>query len=176
MKTFKTILLIALAVILAIVLATAAIAGTFLFELNRKTQALSDDCSALAQKYPEALSAGPQEPVTQEISCGYAVIAQVAAWAEKDITEEDIAAAHDKVVTSTAAGFAQELGRLLPQYEVSLQSWLSDSQLLDAVCESLSAGYPVPIQWAAPLDDTWTLHYSLVTAADLPGDRITLED
>lgn len=174
MKTFRTVLLIALAVILAITLATAAIAGTFLFDLNQKTKALTDDFSALADKYPKPLAAGPGEPVTQEISCGYAVISQVAGWAGKDISEEDLAAAHETVVTSTAEGFANELARVLPKYEIAQKSWLSDSQLLDAVCGSLQAGYPVPIQWAAQLDGVWTLHYSLVTAADLPGDRITV--
>lgn len=176
MKTFRKILLIALAVILAILAASAAIAGNLLFQLNRKTRALQDDCSALVQKYPEPVQAGPEASITQQVSCGYAVIQLFGQWADVNITEEALARSHDSVATATADGFCQEMNRHFPDYHTEKQAWLTDSQLLETLYASLQAGIPVPIQWAAQLDGVWTLHYSLVTAMDLPGDRITVQN
>ena len=51
---------------------------------------------------------------------------------------------------------------------------LTNTELLDKVYECLKNGIPVPIEWAAPHDGAWTLHYSLVTGMDIPGDKITI--
>jgi len=33
---------------------------------------------------------------------------------------------------------------------------------------------PVPVEWAAKFGGEWTLHYSLVTGIDIPGDKVTV--
>ena len=40
--------------------------------------------------------------------------------------------------------------------------------------DSLSVGMPVPFEWAAQYEGEWTLHYSLIVGADIPGDKITV--
>ena len=32
----------------------------------------------------------------------------------------------------------------------------------------------MPIEWVALYDGEWTLHYSLVTGIDIPGDKVTV--
>ena len=174
MKLLKRIVLIALAVILAILLASSVILGNLLFQLNRKSQALETDVQSLAQIYTQPLSAGPGEPITQQVSCGYAVIQMVSQWAGSPVTEAELEQAYKKVVTSSADGFCREMNKQVPAYETRQLTWLTDFQLLEAVCQSLEAGIPVPIQWAAQYEGQWTLHYSLVTGADLQNDRITV--
>ena len=174
METFKKILLIALAVVLAVVVASSAIVGTFLFHLNRRTAALAGDWQSLTQALPQAVQAGPEHTLTQQVSCGYAVLSLFGEFAGVPVTEEALAREHDTVVTATADGFCREMNRLFPDYTTRMESWLTDPELLAAIHDRLSQGIPVPIQWAAQKDGVWTLHYSLVTGLDLPGDRVTV--
>ena len=51
---------------------------------------------------------------------------------------------------------------------------MTDSELISQVYDRLSDGIPVPVEWAAQLDGEWTLHYSLITGIDIPGDKITV--
>ena len=174
MKTAKRILFIALALVLAVLVAAAAIAGNALFQVSRRTKALRQELSPLMITCPESVSVSPVVPVTQQISCGYAVLEMVGTWAGVPVTEQGLYDAYGEVVTSTASGFLRELNRQLPGYEARMEAWLPDREYLQAIYDSLEAGYPVPIQWAALLEDCWTLHYSLVTAMDLPGNSITV--
>ena len=50
---------------------------------------------------------------------------------------------------------------------------LKNTELIGLIYENLSEGIPVPFEWAALCDGEWTLHYSLVTGMDIPGDKIT---
>ena len=174
METFKKVLLIALAVVLAIALATAAIIGTFLLQLRSRTAALADDWPARTAALTEPVQAGPEDTITQQESCGYAVLELFGQFAGVPVTEAQLAQAHDTVVTATADGFCREMNLLFPDYTTRKEVWLPDSVLLTALYDSLRAGIPVPIQWAAEKDGVWTLHYSLVTGLDLPGDRVTV--
>ena len=174
MRILKRILYIALALVLAIAVSMGAIWASFLVQLNKRTQALEDDYSKLAQIYDKPVSAGPAEPITQKITCGYAVIEMFGQWEGSCITEEILAASYDYITTSTADGFCREMNRQFPDYVTEKQSWLTQPQLLRTVYETLRRGIPVPIQWAAQLDGQWTLHYSLVTGMDLPADKITV--
>ena len=55
-----------------------------------------------------------------------------------------------------------------------MYKYLKNTELIDKVYTSLSNGIPVPVEWAAKLEGEWTLHYSLVTAMDIPNDKVTI--
>lgn len=143
--------------------------------LARRTDSLRDDWSVLLEDPAllTAVRAEGVEPVTQEISCGYAVIEMFSSWAGGSVTEESLYAENNGISTSTGEAFAEELNRQIPDYTFTRQIYLPDSQLLRAVHSSLSSGIPVPVEWAAQdSSGSWTLHYSLITALDLRRSEI----
>ena len=66
------------------------------------------------------------------------------------------------------------MNKQFPDHHTTMYRYLKNSELIDQIYENLSDGIPVPIEWAALYDDEWTLHYSLVIGADIPGDKITI--
>ena len=60
------------------------------------------------------------------------------------------------------------------KYTTTIRKWLKNTELIDLLYENLSNGIPVPFEWAALYGDQWTLHYSLIIGADIPGDKITV--
>ena len=97
-----------------------------------------------------------------------------AAWSGHDVTEESLYETYGKVVTSTGQAFCDEMNRQFPEHVTIMHKYLKDTELLERVYDSLSQGIPVPFEWAALYEDTWTLHYSLITGMDLPQDTITV--
>lgn len=66
------------------------------------------------------------------------------------------------------------MNKQFPEYTTSMHKYLSNTELIDKVYDSLSKGIPVPFEWAALYEDEWTLHYSLIVGADIPNDKITI--
>ena len=66
------------------------------------------------------------------------------------------------------------MNKRFPGYRTTMRTYLTDSELLVAVHDSLEAGVPVPFEWAARRDGEWTLHYSLITGMDLARGRVTV--
>ena len=163
-------------ILVAIVGALVCVVAIALVMLQVRTDALHDDYSNLMAdaRYGAPANAEGVEVITQEISCGYAVIEMFSAWDGGDITEESLYDEYGSVVTSTGDTFCSEMNKQFPGYQTSMMKYLTDSQLLEAVHESLEAGVPVPFEWAAKYGDEWTLHYSLVTGMDLANDRVTV--
>ena len=164
---------IAVVAIIAVLVCIAAIA---LVMLQGRADALRDDYSGMLSdaKYNVPVQVEGVEVITQDVSCGYAVIEMFSAWNGGSITEESLYDEYGKVVTSTGQSFCDEMNKQFPEYETTMQKYLTDSGLLDAVYASLAEGVPVPIEWAAKYGDEWTLHYSLVTGLDIPGDKVTI--
>lgn len=161
------------AVIVGILLCTIVIA---LISLQVRTKALLDDCSDLYNntKYQTPVYVDGIDVITQDVSCGYAVIEMFSTWTGKDITEESLYNEYGKVVTSTGNAFCEEMNKRFPEYTISIHKYLSNTELIDKVYDSLSRGIPVPFEWAAQYEDAWTLHYSLIVGADIPNDKITI--
>ena len=127
------------------------------------------------QEYRSPVSVSGIDVVKQQISCGYAVIEMFAMWNRNaGITEQCLYAEYGKIVTSTGKAFEKEINRRFPEYTTTMHKYLRNEELLDMVYESLAGGVPVPFEWAAKLGDEWTLHYSLITGLDVPGDKITI--
>lgn len=126
-------------------------------------------------KYEQKVSANGTSLVKQDVSCGYAVIEMFAKWTgNNDITEKSLYDKYGKVVTSTGKKFEEEMNKQFPEYKTTMYKYLKNTELIDKVYTSLSNGIPVPVEWAAKLEGEWTLHYSLVTAMDIPNDKVTI--
>ena len=164
---------IAIAAILG-VLVVIAIVGLSLLQV--RTASLHDDWQSVRKDVQLAAPVQVEgvEVITQDVSCGYAVIEMFSAWDGGDVTEESLYDEYGKVVTSTGQSFCDEMNKRFPNYKTTMHKNLTDTELLRAVHSSLEAGVLVPFEWAAKSGDEWTLHYSIVTGMDLQGDRVTV--
>ncbi|AEV69980.1 C39 family peptidase [Acetivibrio clariflavus] len=172
MKEGKKIFLILVGLVLAVMI-TAITAITI---EERKTVNILDDYSILYtdEKYMEHLYIDNVELIKQEISCGYAVIEMFSNWAGGTITEESLYDEYGKVVTSTGKSFEKEMKKRFPEFKTTMYPYLSNTEMIDKIYNTLKSGIPVPFQWAAKYNDIWTLHYSLITGIDIPNNRITI--
>lgn len=160
-----------------IVLGVLLLAGVVaLIILHVRTAALRDDHAPLFdnEKYRTAVSIDGIDAITQDVSCGYAVLEMFSDWCGHDVTEESLYEDYGKVVTSTGRAFCDEMNKQFPEYRTTMHTYLTDTELIDRVYDSLAQGIPVPIEWAAKYGDEWTLHYSLVTGMDIPNDTVTV--
>ncbi len=162
-----------LAVVVGLLLLVCAAA---LVRIHVKTATIRNDYSAVFrdEKYQKPVRVYGVEVITQDVSCGYAVIEMFSRWNGGDLTEEDLYAEYGKVVTSTGKAFCEEMNKRFPEYTTTMRSYLTNTELIDAVYTSLSEGKPAPVEWAARYGDDWTLHYSLIVGMDIPNDRVTV--
>lgn len=171
-KTIK----ITIIIICVLVISTTLILGIAFTILAVKTNKINDDYSYIytSKKYSEAVKIDNIEIITQEISCGYAVIQMFSAWSGGNITEKDLLNNYGKVVTSTGNSFCKEFNKQFPEYYTKIYKYLKNSELIDKVYDTLASGIPVPFEWAAKSNGDWTLHYSLILGMDIPNDTITV--
>ena len=141
-----------------------------------RTRLMQDDYSSIYdnEKYQTPIIIEHVKVITQDISCGYAVIEMFSAWNGGDVTEESLYNQYGKVVTSTGNKFCQEMNKQFPEYKTEIHKYLKNTEFIDIMYDSLAAGMPVPFEWAALYGDQWTLHYSLIVGADIPNDKITV--
>lgn len=157
-----------------LVIAVALVFGIAFSVLAIRTNNLKDDYSFVYEDetYAKAVTIDAIEPITQDVSCGYAVIEMFSAWNGGGITEESLYELYGKVVTSTGKSFCNEFNNQFPEYETKMYKYLKNSELVIMVYESLSRGIPVPFEWAALYGEEWTLYYSLVIGMDIPNDTV----
>jgi hypothetical protein len=162
-------------VIIIITILLLAVVGS-LVSLKIRTAAILDDYSIVLQdgKYSNPVSVGGIEVIKQDVSCGYAVIEMFGAWCGHNVTEEDLFSEYGKVVTSTGKSFCAEMNKQFPEYKTTIHKYMKNTELIDAVYDSLTDGIPVPFEWAALYGDEWTLHYSLITGMDIPNDKVRI--
>ena len=167
---------ILIAVICSLFIAVGLILGIAFSVLAIKTKNIDNDFSTIYtnEKYNTAVQVDGIEVITQEVSCGYAVIEMFSTWNGGNITENSLYKQYGKVVTSTGKSFCNEFNKQFPEYNTRIYKWLKNTELIDKVYESLSNGIPVPFEWAAKFNDEWTLHYSLITGMDIPNDKVTV--
>ena len=169
-KTKKIFLIIGIIIMIPVVTVVIALAAEYM-----RTESLINDYSSIYEdsKYSKALYVEGVEVIKQDVSCGYAVIEMFSNWNGGHFTEESLFSEHGKVVTSTGKSFCAEMNKQFPQYRTTMHKNLKNTEMIDLIYENLSEGIPVPFEWAALCDGEWTLHYSLVTGADIPGNKIT---
>lgn len=173
MKKRKSVALIILEI--PVVILSIFIAFSFV-RLKFKSDQINDDYSSCFQneKYRESVSVENVECITQDVSCGYAVIEMFSKWDGGDITEEKLYDEYGRVVTSTGKAFCEEMNKRFPEYNTRMYKYLTNSEMINLIYDSLYEGMPVPIEWAAEKDGVWTLHYSLVTGMDIPDNTVTV--
>ena len=144
--------------------------------LQIRTNRMMDDYSSVYEneKYQTPVMIDGVNVIKQDVSCGYAVLEMFSSWSGHSITEKTLYDQYGKVVTSTGDAFCREMNKQFPEYTTTICKYLKNTELIDAVYENLSAGIPVPFEWAALYGDDWTLHYSLIIGADIPADKITV--
>ena len=81
----------------------ACIIAVALIMLQLRISAILNDISGIRdnEKYKTPVYVDGIEVITQDVSCGYAVIEMFAAWSGKNITEESLFSEYGSVVTST---------------------------------------------------------------------------
>ena len=152
------------------------IAAVALGILQIRTDRMMDDYSSVYEneKYQTPVMIDGVNVIKQDVSCGYAVLEMFSSWSGHSVTEKSLYDQYGKVVTSTGRAFCREMNKQFPEYTTTICKYLKNTELIDAVYENLSAGIPVPFEWAALYGDDWTLHYSLIIGADIPADKITV--
>ena len=126
------------------------------------------------EKYKKPILIDNVKVIKQDISCGYAVIEMFSAWKGGNITEESLYSQYGSVVTSSGDKFCEEMNKQFPEYKTTIHKYLKNTEFIDIMYKTLSSGKPVPFEWAAKCGEEWTLHYSLIIGADIPGDEITV--
>ena len=159
-----------------ILIAIICIAAATLIIEEVRTKNTQDDCSNIYtdEKYQTPVKIDNVEVITQDVSCGYAVIEMFSAWNGGNVTEESLYEQYGKVVTSTGDKFCEEMNKLFPEYETEIHKYVKNTEFVDIMYETLASGKPVPFEWAALYGDEWTLHYSLIIGADIPNDIISI--
>lgn len=141
-----------------------------------RTWLTQDDYSKVYvdEKYQTPVKIENIELITQDISCGYAVIEMFSTWNGGNITEESLYDQYGTIVTSTGKKFCEEMNKQFPEYKTEMHKYVKNTEFIDIMYETLASGKPVPFEWAALYGDEWTLHYSLIIGADIPNDKITV--
>ena len=182
MKRKKGVKIFFAAVAGLLLLALLLVAVMFLRQwfISRK---INDDYTAVLQNpaYQTPVSVSGIPTLAQEISCGYAILEMLADWQGKGITEQTLFADNKGAVTTAmGTGFLDEISKQFPEWEIARHINLTNSELLQTVYETLAAGMPVPIEFAA-LRDTgsgkvWTLHFAVVVGMDLQKDVVFVQN
>lgn len=172
MNKIKLILTITGGLVLAVLI--AAIIAVALEE-NRTARIFNEYESVYADgKYMEQISIDNVGLVKQDISCGYAVMEMFSNWSGGTVTEESLYNEYGKVVTSTGKSFENEMNKRFPEFKTTMYPYLTNTEMIDKIYDTLKNGFPVPFEWAARYEDIWTLHYSLITGIDIRNDTITV--
>jgi len=161
------------AVIIAVLVLIPAVA---MLRVNIRTSKINDDYSSVYDdpKYQTPVYVEGVEVITQDVSCGYAVIEMFSAWNGERITEEDLYDEYGRVATSTDSAFCDEMNLRFPEYTTQMYTYQTNTEMIDRIYDSLASGVPVPFEWAALYEDEWTLHYSLIIGLDIPADTVTV--
>lgn len=175
-------MIIAIVVFLIICIVAAGIfLGVMSVKNSSKYEQINNDFQSVYsdEKYQEPQIVQDVPLVTQKISAGYAIIEMLAKWQGLDnLDEESLYAQNDnKQVTTLGAGLEVELTEQLPDLKITRYKNLTNTEMIDKLYTSLAQGMPVPVELADydknSEDKKTALHYILVTAIDVPGDKIT---
>ena len=105
--------------------------------------------------------------VKQDISCGYAIIEMLSTYYGNTVTEKQLSDKNNGAIsTATTSGFVKEINRTIENVNYVSKEYLKNDELLLIINKSLINDKPVAVEWAAKLEDEWTLHGSVVTGMD----------
>lgn len=169
----KLIIIIISAVITTLVLAIAipfTILGIRTASLKSNYKYLKEDTH-----YSTKVEIDNIELVTQHISCGYATIEMMSTYYGNKVSEDDLNTKNKgAITTSSSNGFLKEINKSITSKTFIKRSYLKHDVLLKEIHDSLSSSGPIAIEWAAKDENSWTLHFSLISGLDLSNDNITI--
>ena len=141
-----------------------------------KTSKLKADFSYLKEDilYNEKVEIIGLELVKQHVSCGYASIEMISTYYGSPVTEDDLDARNGAISTASSKGFFKEISKSIPSKSFIERTYLKNDDLLKDIHESLKNNNPVAIEWAAKLEDEWTLHFSVVSGLNLKNNNVTV--
>ena len=173
MKKKKIIILIISGVVVALGLAVLipfSILGIRTASINNEYAYLLEDAN-----YQERVSVSGFSLKKQDISCGYATIEMMSEFYSEKVDEIELARRNDGLVTTSSSnGFLKEINKTITSQTFVKKSYLKNDELIKEIYASIKKDNPVAIEWAAKLEDEWTLHFSVITAVDLACDDITI--
>lgn len=180
MKNERILKKIMLVISIIIAIFILGVIGLFI-KLDIVSHKINNDFSNIYsnEKYKNPVTVNGLEVIKQEVSCGYACIEMFAKWLGEDIDEQTLLEQNEgKISTAMGNGFCLEMNEQFPEYETTRYANLKNTDLIKKIYDSLSVGIPIPIEYAAIYSDAdtniWTLHFSIVTAMDIPNDSITV--
>ena len=173
MKKKKLIILIILGVVATLGLAVLipfSILGIRTASINNEYAYLLEDSN-----YQEKVSVDGFSLKKQDISCGYATIEMMSEFYGNKVDEIELAKRNDGMITTSSSdGFLKEINKTITTKTFIKKSYLKNDELIKEIYCSIKNNNPVAIEWAAKLEDEWTLHFSVITAVDLACDDITI--
>ena len=173
MKKKKIIIVAISGVVGALALAVAipfAILGIRTASIKSDYAYLKDDAN-----YSNKVNIEGIELKKQDISCGYATIEMMSNYYGNKVDEIELGKRNNgAITTSSSNGFLKEINKTIASKTFIKRSYLKNDELLKEIHDSIKNNNPVAIEWAALYEDTWTLHFSLISGLDLGNDNITI--
>lgn len=175
----KIIYVVGFALLYILILSITVIIIVFIRQA-RIDNKINNDISTFIQNksFQQAVNVDGLNVITQQVSCGYAVLQMFGDWCGTDVTEESLYEEYEKVVTSTGNLFCNEMNKQFPQFTTIMHKNCTNTELLSLIYNSLKDGNPVPFEFAAIYhdnnEDVWTLHYAIITGMDVANDSITV--
>ena len=167
---------IVIGILSGVVLTIGLVVAIPFIALGIKTSNLEADYSYLREDntYKQKVEVTGLELVTQHVSCGYASIEMISTYYGSPVTEDDLDSRNSSVSTSSTNGFLKEINKSIPSKTFVKETYLKHDVLLKEIHNSLKNNNPVAIEWAAKYEESWTLHFSVVSALDLGHDNVTI--
>ena len=167
---------IVIGILSGVVLTIGLVVAIPFIALEIKTSNLKADYSYLRKDntYKQKVEVTGLELVTQHVSCGYASIEMISTYYGSPVTEDDLDSRNSSVSTSSTNGFQKEVSRCIPSKTFAKHTYLQNDEFLKEIHSSLKNNNPVAIEWAAKYEESWTLHFSVVSALDLGHDNVTI--
>lgn len=111
----------------------------------------------------------------QDVSCGYATIEMMSEYYGDKVDEVQLSIRNEGAITTQSSnGFLKEVNKTITNESFVKRSFLKHDDLLKEIHDSIKNNNPVAIEWAAKLEDEWTLHFSLITGVNYQSDNVTI--
>lgn len=111
----------------------------------------------------------------QDVSCGYTTIEMMSEYYGDKVDEVQLSIRNEGAITTQSSnGFLKEVNKTITNESFVKRSFLKHDDLLKEIHDSIKNNNPVAIEWAAKLEDEWTLHFSLITGVNYQSDNVTI--
>ncbi len=165
-------------VTVSVVVASIALAVAIPFAiLGIRTASINSDYSYLKTDafYNDKLEIAGVNLKKQDVSCGYATIEMMSEYYGNKVDEIELAKRNQGAITTQSSnGFLKEVNKTITTKSFAKRSYLKNDELLKEIHDSIKNNNPVALEWAAKYEDSWTLHFSLITGVDYQNDNITI--